>query len=682
MGKALYSYWINRDDKIPGTVVRTSTIPEELGRINYLLSDKTGTLTQNVMVFKRLHLGTSSFSHDTVDELESSLRRGYESGTKSKDKGVFASKKGGRKSVEETVRTAIEALALCHNVTPTRETEGSDEISYQAASPDEVALVQFTESIGVTLWNRDLTTMTLKTPKGKKLKYDILHVFPFTSETKRMGIIVKERKTNSIIFYMKGADVVMSKIVKSSDWLDEECGNMAREGLRTLVFGMKVMSESEFDSFEKRLKKAKSQIHNRAEKVQSAVESIEKGLELIALSGVEDKLQESVKPTLEMLRNAGIRIWMLTGDKIETATNIAVSSRLVGHSQGIYTISDVNDSSVAFSHLDVFRNKKDTCLVVDGASLRYCMEGPHRELFAQVATAAPSVVCCRCSPTQKADVVLMIKEYTGLQTASIGDGGNDVSMIQAADVGIGIVGKEGRQASLAADFSINQFSYVSRLLIWHGRNSYKRSARLGQFVIHRGLIISFIQAVFSALFYFAAIAIYNGWLLVGYATFYTTLPVFSLVLDTDVTEEIAFQFPELYRELQKGRALSYKTFFVWVAKSIYQGGVIMLLAIFLFDQSLYQVISITFTALILTELVNVAFEIHTWHWMMIACEVITVIIYFISIAVLPEYFDVTFMVSGEFVWKILVIVLVTALPIYLGKFIQRKCFPASYTKLK
>lgn len=124
---------------------------------------------------------------------------------------------------------------------------------------------------------------------------------------------------------------------------------------------------------------------------------------------------------------------------------------------------------------------------------------------------------------------------------------------------------------------------MTNISVWHGRNSYKRSASLGQFVIHRGLIISFIQAVFSSLFYFAAIAIYNvsifgkkylkpqGWLLVGYATVYTMAPVFSLVLDTDVTEDIAFQFPELYRELQKGRCLSYRTFFLWNLKSIYQG---------------------------------------------------------------------------------------------------------------
>lgn len=135
----------------------------------------------------------------------------------------------------------------------------------------------------------------------------------------------------------------------------------------------------------------------------------------------------------------------------------------------------------------------------------------------------------------------------------IGDGGNDVSMIQAADVGVGIVGKEGKQASLAADFSITQFSHLTKLLLWHGRNSYKRSAKLSQFVIHRGLIISVMQAVFSAMFYFAPIALYQGMLIVGYATIYTNAPVFSLVLDQDVNEEIAMIYPELYKDLTKVR---------------------------------------------------------------------------------------------------------------------------------
>lgn len=132
-------------------------------------------------------------------------------------------------------------------------------------------------------------------------------------------------------------------------------------------------------------------------------------------------------------------------------------------------------------------------------------------------------------------------------------------MIQAADVGVGIVGKEGKQASLAADFSITQFSHLTKLLLWHGRNSYKRSAKLSQFVIHRGLIISVMQAVFSAMFYFAPIALYQGMLIVGYATIYTNAPVFSLVLDQDVNEEIAMIYPELYKDLTKVRNMCMKT---------------------------------------------------------------------------------------------------------------------------
>jgi len=168
-------------------------------------------------------------------------------------------------------------------------------------------------------------------------------------------------------------------------------------------------------------------------------------------------------------------------------------------------------------------------------------------------------------------VARLIRTFTRKRICCIGDGGNDVSMIQAADVGVGIVGKEGRQASLAADFSIEQFCHLTKLLVWHGRNSYKRSAKLAQFVMHRGLVISVCQTMFSIASRFEPIALYKGWLLVGYASIYTMAPVFSLVLDRDVDERLANLYPELYKELTEGRSLSYRTFFVWVLVSIYQG---------------------------------------------------------------------------------------------------------------
>merc|ERR1712013_771382 len=184
----------------------------------------------------------------------------------------------------------------------------------------------------------------------------------------------------------------------------------------------------------------------------------------------------------------------------------------------------------------------DTALVIRGDSLEVCLEYYEHELMELVA-AAPAVVCCRCSPEQKAAVVRLIERHSGKRAAAVGDGGNDVSMIQAASVGVGIVGKEGKQAS-PSDFSISQFSHIGRLLLVHGRNSYKRSASLSQFVIHRGLIITCMQAIFSAVFYFSSVSLYQGFLMVGYATVYTMLPVFSLVLDRDVTGQIAITYPE------------------------------------------------------------------------------------------------------------------------------------------
>uniref|UniRef100_A0A8C3KXA0 Phospholipid-transporting ATPase n=1 Tax=Chrysolophus pictus TaxID=9089 RepID=A0A8C3KXA0_CHRPC len=636
MGKAAYGWMIMKDDNIPGTVVRTSTIPEELGRLVYLLTDKTGTLTQNEMIFKRLHLGTVSYGTDTMDEIQSHIINSYSQSSAPKV----------RKSVSSRIHEAVKAIALCHNVTPVYESRAgvsgeteyaevdqdfSDENrAYQASSPDEVALVQWTESVGLTLVNRDLTSMQLKTPGGHILTYYILQIFPFTSESKRMGIIVRDESSGEITFYMKGADVAMSTIVQYNDWLEEECGNMAREGLRTLVVAKKSLTEEQYQDFESRYNQAKLSIHDRNLKVAAVVESLEREMELLCLTGVEDQLQADVRPTLEMLRNAGIKIWMLTGDKLETATCIAKSSHLVSRTQDIHIFRPVTTRGEAHLELNAFRRKHDCALVISGDSLEVCLKYYEHE-FVELACQCPAVVCCRCSPTQKAHIVKLLQHHTGKRTCAIGDGGNDVSMIQAADCGIGIEGKEGKQASLAADFSITQFKHIGRLLMVHGRNSYKRSAALGQFVMHRGLIISTMQAVFSSVFYFASVPLYQGFLMVGYATIYTMFPVFSLVLDQDVKPEMALLYPELYKDL--------------------------------------------------TKLLMVALTIRTWHWLMVVAEFLSLGCYVASLAFLNEYFDVAFITTVTFLWKVSAITVVSCLPLYILKYLKRKFSPPSYSKL-
>uniref|UniRef100_A0A3B1IPE6 Phospholipid-transporting ATPase n=1 Tax=Astyanax mexicanus TaxID=7994 RepID=A0A3B1IPE6_ASTMX len=707
MGKSAYGWLIMKDENIPGTVVRTSTIPEEMGRLVYLLTDKTGTLTQNEMVFKRLHLGTVSYGTDTMDEIQSHIIQSYAQVTSAPANGSSASSTPSRKpppsapkvrkSVSSRIHEAVKAIALCHNVTPVYEslangasaepesTEADrdysdDNRTYQASSPDEVALVRWTESVGLTLVNRDLTSLQLKTPAGQILTFCILQIFPFTSESKRMGIIVRDEATGEITFYMKGADVAMASIVQYNDWLEEECGNMAREGLRTLVVAKKSLSEEQYQDFESRYNQAKLSLHDRGLKVAAVVESLEREMELLCLTGVEDQLQADVRPTLELLRNAGIKIWMLTGDKLETATCIAKSSHLVSRSQDIHVFRPVSNRGEAHLELNAFRRKHDCALVISGDSLEVCLRYYEHE-FVELACQCPAVVCCRCSPTQKAQIVRLLQQHTANRTCAIGDGGNDVSMIQAADCGIGIEGKEGKQASLAADFSITQFKHIGRLLVVHGRNSYKRSAALGQFVMHRGMIISTMQAVFSSIFYFASVPLYQGFLMVGYATIYTMFPVFSLVLDQDVKPEMALLYPELYKDLTKGRSLSFKTFLIWVLISVYQGGILMYGALVLFDQEFVHVVAISFTALVLTELLMVALMVRTWHWLMVVAEFFSLGCYLASLAFLNEYFDLSFITTRTFLWKVCVITLVSCLPLYIIKYLKRKFSPPSYSKL-
>lgn len=609
MGKAFYSWQMQNDEQIKGTVVRSTTIPEELGRISYLLTDKTGTLTQNEMVFKKIHLGTVAYGNDSFELVASTIQAlstNIHNDQSPPASGSIFSTNVMRRPEGWRVWEAVKALAVCHNVTPVYDDDTESvaksvsveivpERTYQASSPDEIALVKWTEQVGLALVHRDLSSITLQLTgvvkhfdnsslattstdlcsvgslsQEKFLKFHILQVFPFTSESKRMGIIVQDTASGEITFYLKGADVVMASIVQYNDWLSEESGNMAREGLRTLVVSKKTLTNDQYHDFETKYNAARLSVTDRIQRVATVVESLEREMELLCLTGVEDRLQDHVRPTLEQLRNAGVKIWMLTGDKLETATCIAKSSHLVGRSQGLHVLKSVQTRTDAHLELNQFRKKQDCALVVSGESLEVCLQYYQNE-FMELATSCPAVVCCRCSPTQKAQVVQLIQKHTGKRTCAVGDGGNDVSMIQQADAGIGIEGREGKQASLAGDFSIPQFKFIAKLLLVHGRRSYKRSAQLSQFVIHRGLIISTMQAIFSAVFYLSSVSLYQGFLMVGYATIYTMFPVFSLVLDQDISETVALTFPELYKELAKGRSLSYKTFFMWVLISLCQG---------------------------------------------------------------------------------------------------------------
>jgi len=717
--KLTYSYRINSDKDIPGTQARNRSIPEDLGRIQYLLSDKTGTLTKNEMVLKKIALENGKvFSMDNTQGHIKTLKKGFDKQYKeSKDSSESPSlsssfaggkerersdseasnkynslteetglgnsglkKSRGKKDKEFLQLNFWRAIALCHNVTPIFE-DGKK--SFQASSPDEIALVEAAEELEMKLVSRDQDSLSIINSSGNQENYQILANFPFASETKRMGIVLKNKDTGKITFYLKGADMVMEERVASSSQklvVQDICDTLAQEGLRTLVITQKSVTEEEFAKWKAKYDEASHALTQRTQKMQSVIETLENDMDLLGITGVEDKLQDNVANTLENMKNAGIKVWMLTGDKLETAITVATSAGLRLARQEMFIMKEVTDIEDVKFQLKLFMNKINTVLIIDGKTLEVALEHCSNEFFEATTLRAPAIVCCRCSPTQKATITEGVKKLTKKRTCAIGDGGNDVAMIQAADIGIGVEGKEGKQAALSADYSIPKFEYLNKLVLWHGRTAYKGSAVLAHFVIHRGLIISFLQAIFSLVFYDLSISIYTGILNLGYTTIFTWLPVLSLLFDKDVDEVRALQYPALYKTLQKGRELNLKSFFIWLWWSLYQGAVIMLCTIYMFDNSYYNIVTITFTALIAAELFNVWTTLHRIHKIAIISVCCSMSAYIGVIVFLKKDINAS-AITLKFLYNVVFLTIVSWLPLHIITLIKNKFAPSDEQKI-
>ena len=724
VSKTYFSYVINRDKSIPETIARNSTIPEELGRISYVFSDKTGTLTKNEMIFKKIALEQEEFGEENFNELNTILSKDCQDddaplldivnrdknnieGPKSQESSSLEEdslnsnpisttkkRKKLRRQRNKIIRDIITSMVLCNNVTPIKDDKNPDTITYQASSPDEVALVKFAETLKMRLLARSDKEIIIKDSADHLEEFEILANFPFSSDTKRMGIILKNKKYKHIIYYLKGAENVMIKFVKKEyiSFISENAENLATKGLRTLVLTQKIISENDFDEWNKEYKNALTAMENRKEKIAEVVSKLENNMDFLCVTGVEDLLQDEVANTIDNLRNAGMKVWMLTGDKVETATCISISAGIKSKNQSIFTIrndefsheSKEDDIRELRKKLEDYRKKISIdphIFIIDGDSLDLALNNCEEDFFTTTMNA-PSVVCCRCSPTQKRKIVKTIKNYTTARTAAVGDGGNDVAMIQEADVGIGIVGKEGLQASLAADYSIKEFKSLSVLLLWWGRISYKNTSTMANFIIHRGLIISLNQFIFSYIFYYNPVPMYSGFLSFGYSTIFTSLPSISVLLDQDIAKINVLKFPSLYKVLLKGRELNLKSFLFWLFKSIFQAAVIMFGSFLIFKDNIFlKIVTVTFTALIYLEILNVYLEINTYHWLMFVAFVSTCAVYLLTIWLFNYYLDIYFIFKANIFWKIPIISILAWAPFYIASYIKRKIFPQITEKL-
>ena len=757
ISKTFFSVRINKDKSVPETIARNSTIPEELGRISYIFSDKTGTLTKNEMIFKNIEMETEQFSQESFNDLKDILEDECKTNDaplldvynklkkekeinedndndiddnnlinnnintntnknknkkdilidedsndsihdEKKEKKSHNQKKKSkrvRRSRNKIIKDTITSMLLCNNVTPIISNEDPNIISYQASSPDEIALVKFAEKLSMKLIYRTDKQIKIKNTSGTIEEYTILANFPFSSETKRMGIILQNKKYGHIIFYLKGAENVMMKFVKKEyvGYIQEKTENLATKGLRTLVLTQKLISEKDFTSWFNEYSQALTSMENRKEKLRQVISKLENNMEFLCVTGVEDLLQDEVATTIENLRNAGIKLWMLTGDKVETATCISISAGLKAKNHKIFTLTydQIKDEENKDNEIINLKEKLNEyndkilidphLLIIDGDILDLSLKHCQQEFYSS-AMQAPSVVCCRCSPTQKRLIVSNIKKYTHGRTAAVGDGGNDVAMIQEGDVGIGIVGKEGLQASLASDFSIKEFKSLNILILWWGRIAYKNTSTMANFIVHRGLIIAFCQFFFSLMFYYNPVPLYNGFLTFGFSTIFTSLPIISILLDQDVDKRNVINFPNLYKILLKGREINLKNFLWWLFKAIIQASIIMFGSFFMFPDKIFlKIVTCSFTALVYLEILNIYTEINKLHWFMIISLLGTCIVYTLTLAFLNNYLDIYFVIQKDIFWKIIVIAIIAWMPFFITNKIKKHCFPQEYDKV-
>ena len=742
ISKSFFSVRINQDKSIPETIARNSTIPEELGRISYIFSDKTGTLTKNEMIFKNIAMEAEQFGLESFNDLKAILEDECKNNdapmldiynqikkereenniineaNNNKDILIYESfssdnintnddkklkkqsshkkkHKKLRRSRNKIIKDTITAMLLCNNVTPIKSNDNPENITYQASSPDEIALVKFAEKLDMKLIHRTDKEIKIKTISGKTEEFTILANFPFSSDTKRMGIILQNKKYGHIIFYLKGAENVMMNFVKKEyvGYIKENTENLAVKGLRTLVLTQKLITQNEFDVWFNEYSQALTSMDNRKEKIRKIISKLENNMEFLCVTGVEDLLQDEVATTIDNLRNAGIKLWMLTGDKVETATCISISAGIKAKNHKIFTLTydqikdeenEENEINNLKEKLNEFNNKmtiEPHLLIIDGDILDLSLKHCQKEFY-NSAMEAPSVVCCRCSPTQKRLIVKNIKNYTNCRTAAVGDGGNDVAMIQEADVGIGIVGKEGLQASLASDFSIKEFKSLSILILWWGRIAYKNTSTMANFIVHRGLIIAFCQFFFSLFFYFNPVPLYNGFLTFGFSTVFTSLPIISILLDRDVDKKNVLNFPNLYKILLKGREINLKNFLRWLLKAIIQASVIMFGSLFMFPDKIFlKIVTCSFTALVYLEILNIYTEINKLHWFMIFSLLGTVVVYTLTLAFLNNYLDIYFVIKKDIFWKIIVIAVIAWMPFFIANKIKKYCFPQENDKV-
>ncbi|XP_038160216.1 probable phospholipid-transporting ATPase VA, partial [Cyprinodon tularosa] len=548
------------------------------------------------------------------------------------------------------------------------------ELRYEAESPDEAALVYAARAYKCSLVGRLPDQVTVELPHLGKLNFELLHTLCFDSTRKRMSVVVRHPLTDQITVYTKGADSVIMDLIKPSETGNSKgkrqkkifcrtqnyLNQYAADGLRTLCIAKKVLSKEEYARWLQRHLEAETAIQGREELLFESALRLETNLHLLGATGIEDRLQDGVPETIASLRKAGLQIWVLTGDKQETAVNIAYACKLLDPDEEMLTLnadsqeacavlleeslhyiqakflcSSGDQSTKTFnSNLEPFEIYPSLStssshaahflvhrlgLVIDGRTLAYALDKSLEDKFLAVARSCRSVLCCRSTPLQKSMLVKLVRNKLKVMTLAIGDGANDVSMIQVADVGVGISGQEGMQAVMASDFALPRFRYLQKLLLVHGHWCYSRLANMILYFFYKNAM--FVAIIFWYQFYcgFSGSAMIDQWYLIFFNLMFSAFPqLITGTLDKDVSEETLQQLPQLYVNGQNSE--EYKPYMFWMnmIDAFYQSLVCFFIPYFAYADSDVDLFTwgtpITAIALF-TILVHLGIETKTWTWM-------------------------------------------------------------------
>jgi phospholipid-transporting ATPase len=583
-------------------IARTTSLVEELGQIDYIFSDKTGTLTRNIMEFKMCSIGGRAYAEEVPHDKQISRK---EDGT---IHGYYDFLQLQRDQPDQKlIQEFLTLLAVCHTVIP--EYDDNEELQYQASSPDEAALVDGAKSLGYLFHTRKPRSVTISV-HGKDEEYEVLAVNEFNSTRKRMSVIVRDPH-GQVKVMIKGADTVIFERLQKGCPYEQQTQQHLEEyaviGLRTLVLAYRDVSNSEYEKWKIKFDEASATINNRQQALDDCAEEMERDLTLLGATAIEDKLQDGVPETIYTLMEAGIKIWVLTGDRQETAINIGMSCKLIKPDMTMIICNEPDKKSTfefLNEHLNVLKkalgdrkfesskwdrfwmgiSDKDgkfdknigtdlqpLALIIDGKTLDFALAQDVKETFLELAMLCKAVVCCRVSPLQKALVVKLVKQNVGGSvTLAIGDGANDVSMIQAAHVGVGISGQEGLQAARSADFSIAQFRFLRKLLLVHGGWAYSRITKVITISFYKNMTLYLILFWFALNNMFSATSLFETWSQASsYNVAWTLLPPIAIgAFDQYVSARVLDKYPEMYRLGQTDKFYNHKVFLGWVFNAL------------------------------------------------------------------------------------------------------------------